>query len=43
MANTRGIAACLWFEDQAEEAARFYTGIFQDSKIDKIARYGRRR
>lgn len=29
----------LWFEDQAEEAVRFYTSIFKDSKIGKIARY----
>ena len=34
------IAACLWFDDQAEEAARFYTGIFPKSKIVNIARYG---
>jgi predicted 3-demethylubiquinone-9 3-methyltransferase (glyoxalase superfamily) len=34
------IAPCLWFDDQAEEAARFYTGIFQNSKIVNIARYG---
>ena len=31
----------LWFDTQAEEAARFYTGIFQDSKMGKIARYGK--
>lgn len=30
----------LWFNDQAEEAARFYTSIFKNSKIDSIARYG---
>lgn len=35
------IAPCLWFASQAEEAARFYTGIFPDSKILKIARYGK--
>ena len=28
------IAPCLWFDDQAEEAARFYTGIFKNSKIE---------
>ncbi len=33
------IAPCLWFDDQAEEAARFYTGIFQDSRITAITRY----
>ena len=40
MPSTQRIAPCLWFEDQAEEAARFYTGIFKNSKIGKISRYG---
>ncbi len=35
------IAPCLWFDTQAEEAARYYVGIFPDAKIDKIARYGK--
>jgi predicted 3-demethylubiquinone-9 3-methyltransferase (glyoxalase superfamily) len=34
-----GITPCLWYDDQAEEAARFYTSIFQDSKIKHVARY----
>jgi predicted 3-demethylubiquinone-9 3-methyltransferase (glyoxalase superfamily) len=33
------ITPCLWFDDQAEEAANFYTGIFKDSKITAISRY----
>jgi predicted 3-demethylubiquinone-9 3-methyltransferase (glyoxalase superfamily) len=33
------ITPCLWFDDQAEEAARFYTGIFKNSKIVSISRY----
>ena len=40
MATTKQIAPCLWFDGQAEEAARFYTSIFKNSKIGKIARYG---
>jgi predicted 3-demethylubiquinone-9 3-methyltransferase (glyoxalase superfamily) len=32
------IAPCLWFDGQAEEAARFYTAIFPNSRIDKISR-----
>ncbi len=32
---------CLWFDTEAEEAARFYTSIFPDSKMGKIARYGK--
>ena len=35
------ITACLWFDNQAEEAARFYTSIFKNSKIGKISRYGK--
>ena len=34
------IAPCLWFENQAEEAARFYVSIFKKSKIVNITRYG---
>ena len=30
---------CLWFDTQAEEAARYYTGIFKDSEMGAIARY----
>ena len=39
MSSTHKITPCLWFDDQAEEAARFYTGIFKNSKILKISRY----
>ncbi len=34
------ITPCLWFDDQAEEAAEFYTGIFRNSRIVTITRYG---
>ena len=40
MAITQKISPCLWFADQGEEAARFYTGIFKNSRITKITRYG---
>jgi predicted 3-demethylubiquinone-9 3-methyltransferase (glyoxalase superfamily) len=30
---------CLWFDDQGEEAARYYTGIFRNSRIVRITRY----
>ena len=29
----------LWFNDNAEEAVRFYTSIFKNSRIGKVARY----
>jgi predicted 3-demethylubiquinone-9 3-methyltransferase (glyoxalase superfamily) len=32
------ITPCLWFDGQAEEAARFYTGLFPDSRIENVAR-----
>lgn len=39
MATIQRITPCLWFADQAEEAARFYTGIFPNSRITAITRY----
>jgi predicted 3-demethylubiquinone-9 3-methyltransferase (glyoxalase superfamily) len=30
----------LWFDNQADEAARFYTSIFKNSKITAVTRYG---
>ena len=40
MASTQPITPCLWFDSQAEEAARFYTSIFKTSKLGTISRYG---
>ena len=34
------ITPFLWFDDQAEEAAEFYTSIFKNSKIGTISRFG---
>jgi len=34
------ITPFLWFDDQAEEAAKFYTSTFKNSKVGKILRYG---
>jgi predicted 3-demethylubiquinone-9 3-methyltransferase (glyoxalase superfamily) len=34
------ITQCLWFDDQAEEAMKFYTSIFKNSKVGHITRYG---
>ena len=33
------LTTCLWFDDQAEEAARFYTGVFKDAAMGDIHRY----
>ena len=35
------ITPCLWFDTQAEEAAKFYTSIFKNSRIGRISRYGK--
>jgi predicted 3-demethylubiquinone-9 3-methyltransferase (glyoxalase superfamily) len=34
------ITPCLWFDTEGEEAARFYTSVFPNSRIIDIARYG---
>jgi predicted 3-demethylubiquinone-9 3-methyltransferase (glyoxalase superfamily) len=34
------ITPCLWFDNQAEEAATFYVSIFKNSKVVKISHYG---
>jgi predicted 3-demethylubiquinone-9 3-methyltransferase (glyoxalase superfamily) len=33
------ITTCLWFDNQAEEAVKFYTSIFENSKIGSTSRY----
>jgi predicted 3-demethylubiquinone-9 3-methyltransferase (glyoxalase superfamily) len=35
------ITPCLWFDTQAEDAAKFYVSIFKNSKLGKISRYGK--
>jgi predicted 3-demethylubiquinone-9 3-methyltransferase (glyoxalase superfamily) len=34
------ITPFLWYDSQAEEAAKFYTSIFENSRITKTTRYG---
>jgi predicted 3-demethylubiquinone-9 3-methyltransferase (glyoxalase superfamily) len=34
------ITPFLWFDNRAEEAATFYVGVFPNSKIHKVVRYG---
>ena len=34
------ITTFLWFDKEAEEAAKFYTSIFSDSRIKEVSRYG---
>jgi len=35
------ITPFLWFDDQAEEAVKFYTSVFKNSKIGRILRYSK--
>jgi predicted 3-demethylubiquinone-9 3-methyltransferase (glyoxalase superfamily) len=35
------ITPCLWFDTEAEDAAKFYTSIFDNSRIRHISRYGK--
>ena len=36
---TQRITSCLWFDNQAEEAANYYVGIFPNSRITATTRY----
>jgi len=39
MLSTQKITPCLWFDDQAEQAVDFYTGIFNNSRVLSLTRY----
>lgn len=41
MATMLKISSNLWFDTQAEEAAKFYTSLFPNASIGRIARYGK--
>ena len=41
MATLQKITPNLWFNHQAEEAVRYYTSIFKNSKIGKVSYYGK--
>ncbi len=41
MATMQKITSSLWFDNQAEDAAKFYISVFKNSKIGRIARYGK--
>jgi len=34
------ITPFLWFDDQAEEAMKFYTSVFKDSKVGEVTLHG---
>jgi predicted 3-demethylubiquinone-9 3-methyltransferase (glyoxalase superfamily) len=35
------ISPCLWFDDNAEDAVKFYASIFKNSKVGNVTRYGK--
>jgi len=39
MSLTTSIGPCLWFDDDLEEAAAFYTSIFPNSSVGHLTRY----
>jgi predicted 3-demethylubiquinone-9 3-methyltransferase (glyoxalase superfamily) len=38
---TNKLTLCLWFDNEAEEAADYYTKVFKNSKIESLSRYGK--
>jgi len=40
MAQVNTITSCLWFDTDGEDAAKFYTSIFPNSKITGVSHYG---
>ena len=40
MAKLQKITPCLWFDNEAEPAAQFYTSVFKNSRITAVTRYG---
>jgi predicted 3-demethylubiquinone-9 3-methyltransferase (glyoxalase superfamily) len=41
MPTVQKISPCLWFNKEAEDAARYYAGIFKNSRIGVITRFGK--
>jgi len=41
VANVQKISPCLWFDTQAEDAARYYVSIFKNSSVGAITHYGK--
>ncbi|MBD0842934.1 MULTISPECIES: VOC family protein [unclassified Streptomyces] len=37
--TTDGFTTCLWFDNEAEEAAHFYVSVFKNSGIGRVAHY----
>jgi predicted 3-demethylubiquinone-9 3-methyltransferase (glyoxalase superfamily) len=40
MSKIQRITPCLWFDSEAEDAAKFYVSVFEHSRITRISHYG---
>ena len=40
MATVTKIVPCLWFDTESEEAATFYTSVFENSRLLSVTHYG---
>jgi len=41
MATLQKITPCLWFDSEAEAAARFYVAVFRNAALGTVTRYGK--
>lgn len=41
MARLNKLVSCLWYDNEAEDAATFYCSVFKNSKMGKVTRYGK--
>jgi len=41
MSTLNRIKPCLWFDNEAEDAAKYYTSIFKNSRVTSVQRYGK--
>jgi predicted 3-demethylubiquinone-9 3-methyltransferase (glyoxalase superfamily) len=41
MPQKQKVSVCFWYNTEAEEAARFYVSLFEDSRITGISHYGK--
>lgn len=41
MTKPHRISTCLWFDREGEEAANFYTSLFDNSRVNAVSRYGK--
>ncbi len=41
MAHAQKVSTCLWFDTEAEEAAKFYVSLFPGSRVTAVTRYGK--